>query len=417
MTFNQAVGPAADAALQDQEAFAVHDLFYSSTDRRGLIRSGNAVFQRVAGLPWDRLVGAAHRIVRDPDTPRAIFWQMWQTLQQGKPFAAYLKNKSATGRWYWVMAVVVPIEDGYLSTCIKPGSPLFAQVRSIYADIAAAERLQTLAPETSCDLLLDRLRQIGFASYSDFMFHATEQELLARSAALGRANAALDRSLTTINTSLRATQDMQATLLTQFDELQSIPTNMRIIASRLEPSGGPISAISDNYKFSSTEISHRLEAFAGSTTNLCQSMSTIVAHAMFLAGVARLMGEVPRRFATEDRSQNPVDFDTELALLSGIEASFRADSRAAMIRAEQVAGELNLASGEIRRMMLGLDTIRVMGRVESGRLGAAGVGLAATIDQLDLRHAAIAEHLQGLMDFSAAIKSALNAYARHAADT
>ena len=420
MTFNKAVGTAVegiDAADTGEEPFAIKELIYSRTDKRGIIRSGNAVFRRVSGFEWDRLIGAPHRVLRNPDTPKAVFWLLWQTIQQGKPMAAYVKNRSASGRWYWTMAVVVPFEDGYFSTRIKPGGPLFVQMQSIYADLASAEQSQSVSPEKSAEMLLDRLRQLGFSSYTDFMSRALEQELAARNNALGRGNPTLERALTTINANLTATQEKQSALMLEFDELQSIPTNMRIIASRLEPSGGPISAISDNYKFSSTEISRRLEAFAGSTNNLCQAMAGIVAGAMFLSSVARLVAEVPRQFAFEDHSSSPIEYDRELAYLSAVEASFRAESRAAMIKAEQVSGELNLASGEIRRMMLGLDTIRVMGRVESGRLGAAGVGLAATIDQLDLRHAAIAEHLQGLMDFSAAIKSALNAYSRHAADT
>ena len=41
-------------------------------------------------------------------------------------------------------------------------------------------------------------------------------------------------------------------------------------------------------------------------------------------------------------------------------------------------------------------------------------GLSATIDQLDTRHAGIAELLQGLMDLSATSKAGINAYLRQA---
>jgi hypothetical protein len=52
-----------------------------------------------------------------------------------------------------------------------------------------------------------------------------------------------------------------------------------------------------------------------------------------------------------------------------------------------------------------LDTIRVMGRVESGRMGGAGTRLAATIDQLDSRHSAIIAQLQAIMDLSTSINA------------
>jgi hypothetical protein len=411
MTFSKAINTT-EIADTDEEPFSIEEVFYSRTDKRGVIRSGNAVFQRVSGFEWDRLIGAPHRIVRHQDTPKALFWLMWQAIQQGKPIGAYVKNKSARGLWYWVFAVVVPSEDGYYSVRIKPSSQIFAQIQPIYAEIVELEQTQSISPDRSSDILLAKLQEIGFASYSEFMSGALDQELTARGTALGRPNRSQSRLLTAITANLKATQEKQSALMLEFDELQSIPTNMRIIASRLEPSGGPISAISDNYKFASTEISRRLEAFAGNENNLCTSMSTLVAEALFLTSATPLLVEVPELFAKEDHSHSPIEVDKELEFLSAVAGGYRDELRRAVTKAEQVSGELNLASGEIRRMMLGLDTIRVMGRVESGRLGASGVGLSSTIDQLDMRHAAIAEHLQGLMDLSAAVRSAISAYER-----
>ena len=415
MTFNKAISPATDQAEAEgagEEAFPVDQIIFSRSDKRGVIMAGNEVLRRLAGHGWDRLIGAPHRILRHPDTPKTVFWLLWQAIQADKPMVAYIKNRSARGGWYWVLSVVLPCEGGYFSARIKPTGPMLDMVKRLYAELITAEQSKSLSPEAGADLLLARLAEHGFRSYHDFMCRALEQELAARSTALGRTNPAQARSLSTITTNLAATEEKQKVLLLEFDELQSIPTNMRIIASRLEPSGGPISAISDNYKFASTEISRRLEAFAGNDSNLCQAMSTLTADALSLTGIAQLLAELPKQFASEDHSQSPINFAQEQAVLAEVELRYRTQSRAAVIKAEQVAGGLNLASGEIRRMMLGLDTIRVMGRVESGRLGASGVGLSSTIDQLDLRHAAISEHLQSLMDLSASIKSAINAYER-----
>lgn len=398
-----------------EEPFGIAEVLISRTDARGVILAGNEVFRRVSGFDWARLIGAPHRVIRNPDTPRAVFWLLWQTLQKGEPIVAFVKNRSASGGWYWVLAVVLPVEDGYLSGSFKPSGPLFSQVRAIYADLLTAEKDQGLPPEKSAELLLARLKGLGFETYKDFMSFALDQELTARDTTLGRSNSAQARAMAAIRSGLHATHREQAELLLEFDSLQSIPTNMRIIASRLEPSGGPISAISDNYKFASTEISRRLEAFAGAEANLCRTMGQIVGDALFLAGTARLMAEILRQFSPENHDATPIDKDREMALLRALDRSFAARSHAAIIRAEQIAGDLNQASGEIRRMMLGLDTIRVMGRVESGRLGASGVGLASTIDQLDTRHAQITTRLQLLMDLSAGIKAAVNANLRRSA--
>ena len=51
-----------------------------------------------------------------------------------KPVAAYVKNIAADGSFYWVMAVAVPVQEGFVSVRLKPSSELFAQVQSIYAE-------------------------------------------------------------------------------------------------------------------------------------------------------------------------------------------------------------------------------------------------------------------------------------------
>ena len=406
MTFQTAIPtPASDSG---EEAFGIEEIFFSRTDKRGVIQAGNAVFRRVSGFDWNKLIGAPHRIVRSPDMPKAVFHLLWKTIQQGQPIAAFVKNRTAGGNWYWVLATVIPLENGYLSARIKPTGEIFAQVKTLYAQLLEAEQTRNLTPEKSCDAMLESLVSLGFATYTDLAARALHEELALRDAALGRNNTAKVKALHSVIGNLESTRGEQEDLLKEFDALQSIPTNMRIIASRLEPSGGPISAISDNYKFASTEITRRLESFAGTDANLCQKMSDNVMEALLLAGVDRVLADLPRQFAGEDRTGCPVDFDQELNFLKAIQAKgFTAEASVAMTRAERISGNLNQASTEIRRMMLGLDTIRVMGRVESGRLGAAGAGLSSTIDQLDKRHAVIAERLQRLMDLSAAIQTGI----------
>src|SRR4051812_28078793 len=120
--------------------FATDELFFSTTDAKGVIRSGNSVFARVSGIDLDELVGRAHNVVRHPDMPRAVFSTLWDALGEGRGIAAYVKNLAVDGAYYWVMAVVVPAGDGFLSVRMKPSSPLFAVVQRIYTEVARVER-------------------------------------------------------------------------------------------------------------------------------------------------------------------------------------------------------------------------------------------------------------------------------------
>ena len=65
------------------------------------------------------------------------------------------------------------------------------------------------------------------------------------------------------------------------------------------------------------------------------------------------------------------------------------------------------AAFEIRRMVLGLDTIRILGRVESRRDHVFEAACSATLDQIDSVQAEISESLQSLSNLAVAIQTSL----------
>ena len=73
----------------EEVPFGIGEMFYSRTDPRGVILAGNAVFQRVSGYPWTELIGAPHRVIRNPVTPRAVFRILWTAIESGEPAVAY----------------------------------------------------------------------------------------------------------------------------------------------------------------------------------------------------------------------------------------------------------------------------------------------------------------------------------------
>jgi len=389
--------------------FAFSELFYSRTDPRGVILAGNDIFERVSGYDWSELLGAPHRLVRHPDTPRGVFRILWDALGKGNPMGAYVKNRSKTGQHYWVFAVMLPIAGGFLSVRLKPSSPLFAKIREIYEELVVRER-EGLDPEGAAQWLRGVAHAQGFSSYTSFMAYALGQELTARDARLERAADARTRVLTEMNDALEETAREQGRLLRSFDALQSIPNNMRIVASRMEPTGGPISAISENYKISSSAISERLHGFAGARDSLIDRVSREVAKALFLLGCGRVLGEMNASFVAAAPVPG-IDWEVERTLLLGLERDCARDGRDAMLRAVEHSATLNRASAEVRRHMLGLDTIRVLGRVECGRMRDAG-GLAATIDQLDAFHAEIKGRLETIMRLSEKIGLSMGSYLR-----
>jgi len=97
----------------------------SQTDSKGNIIYANEEFCRTAEYKLDELLGNPHSIVRHQDMPKAIFSDLWKTIQSGEVWLGFIKNKTSSGGYYWVFATVYPYfdENGkqcYLSCRRKP---------------------------------------------------------------------------------------------------------------------------------------------------------------------------------------------------------------------------------------------------------------------------------------------------------
>ena len=124
--------------------FGLEEIFFSRTNERGILQSGNEVFRRVSHFSWQELIGAPHKIVRHPDMPKGVFQLFWDTIQRGHHIGAYVKNQSKDGLSYWVYAVVIPCEGGFVSVRIKPTSELFEKVKQAYSQLLSAETTEAL---------------------------------------------------------------------------------------------------------------------------------------------------------------------------------------------------------------------------------------------------------------------------------
>ncbi len=60
--------------------FTFDEIFFSKTDKKGILLSGNSIFQRVSEYSWSELIGKPHNIVRHPDMPKGVFHLLWENL-------------------------------------------------------------------------------------------------------------------------------------------------------------------------------------------------------------------------------------------------------------------------------------------------------------------------------------------------
>lgn len=130
----------------DEIRFSEEMFIVSKTDLKGNITYGNDIFIEVSEYSEDELLGAPHNILRHPDMPRYIFKFLWERIQNGKEVFAYVKNKTKTGKYYWVHAYVTPVYSthddkiiGYHSVRRSPSREGIETIEPIYSQMLQAE--------------------------------------------------------------------------------------------------------------------------------------------------------------------------------------------------------------------------------------------------------------------------------------
>ena len=395
---------------RDEKPFSTEELSVSRTDNRGAIVAGNETFRRTSDYSWDEIIGAPYKIMRHADMPKGIFYILWEQIQQGLTTGIYIKNISKDGRCYWVYALISPVEGGYVSIGIKPTSKGFSQAQAVYAEILKREKSEDMTPKESAEKMYELLRGLGFPNYSAFSSHATAQELESRDSTLGRGDDGCLRSLNNLLPKLRELDEEQHRLYAAFSKIRGIPSNMRIVASRLEPAGGPISAISQNYRLMSDDATNHLGAFqvAKGKQSVAASALSRIYKSIGTIACARLQGEVAT--VASDALMNGEEgqyFTRESEALVPLLDNSPSEADAMLVSVLNDVISLAQSAKDLRQLVTGLDSIRVLCRVEAGRLGANSASLVPVINQLDKFHVEIDSTLERILNLSERIKGLL----------
>ncbi|WP_194784419.1 PAS domain-containing protein [Actinomyces haliotis] len=233
--------PAPSGAVHE---VGVDELFFSTTDSRGVIERSNDVFVRLSHYEREQLGGAPHNIIRHPVMPGGAFRAMWDTLEEGAPFAAYVRNLAANGSEYDVLATVTPLPGGgYLSVRTRPVvEELYGTATAVYADARALEDERLAAGATRRDAALDGAGRIlellageGIEDYENFQNTvlpaevARREELSAGFPARPGASGPLASRLEAVTAVSRALE----TRMAQQDELAGLAHDLRRASRRL----------------------------------------------------------------------------------------------------------------------------------------------------------------------------------------
>ncbi len=386
-------------SIDSEEApFSIDELFFSRTDKRGIIQAGNIIFQRISQYEWGELLMKPHNIIRHYDMPKAVFYLLWDFIKQGKPIGAYVKNRAKDGRYYWVFAIVTPIEDGYLSVRLKPSSEFFPIVNDAYKALLDYEKQNKVTPKESCEHLLGMLQNLGFGSYDEFMAIAIRKEIDSRSEKLGQIRDEFNERFEELTSRVNSVMKETTNILSSYESNKYVPMNLKIKSSRLGEEGKAISVISSNFSVVSAEIQNEISTFYESA----KQMFNKIYEGQFLICTAKMQQEVADSFKNE--SSNGYDETQDnVAEMKKLEMQRKEYYERTISSLNQIKSNISNFSencNTMKRCVTSLEVIRVMGKVDSSRISNKTMGLGELIDELGLFQQSLAKSISEIEKYN-----------------
>lgn len=132
----------------------------SSTDLSGNIIYASKAFEDISGYSKNELLGKNHRILRDPQMPKELFKDLWQTISSGQDWHGEIRNIAKDGSYYWVDVHITPNRDneetliGY--TAIRQNITDKKRIE----EISVTDQLTGLYNRRHLDAVLDNHAQI-----------------------------------------------------------------------------------------------------------------------------------------------------------------------------------------------------------------------------------------------------------------
>lgn len=341
--------------------FSFEELFYSKTDKKGIIQSGNAVFQRVSELPWEDLISRPHNVIRHPDMPRGVFHLLWEYLKSDKPIGAFVKNRSKTGKYYWVFALAMPIDDGYVSVRLKPGGELLALIEREYAALKTKEKEENLSPTASQAALLGRISELGFSNYDAFMTYALSNQIENRCREMKRPPI----------TSLKSMEEMQkisATILEDakkifdgYSKAKFVPLNLQVYSERLGDNGKQLSVVANQYQTMAEEINREIGQFE----MMSKEVSAKIGMSQLYVGADQLMQDVMQFLSSGDTSEKA---GSAIRDLDGLSSFYMKSCKDSLDDVTTFLDRFKSTCESLQTMGSGLELVRITGKIETARL-------------------------------------------------
>lgn len=350
--------------LAGQESeFGFTELFFSRTNTKGIIQSGNSVFQRVSKYQWDEILKKPHNLIRHPAMPRGVFHLLWETILSERPIGAYVVNQAKDGTFYWVFALVSPIVDGFLSIRLKPNSSTFQIVQQKYVELLEVEKRKNISPKESQETLLDEIKKLGFRNYDHFMTEALTQELEARQKELKLEPIPVVSELRNVISLATKLQNRCQEIFLAYSKNAFIPLNLEIQSSRIGKEADPMAVISSQYDDIARQIQEETKKFL----NAGKLVLDKVEECQFDVCNSLLQKEMFSFFKNETK-ETPIDKNIEMALLGELGNLSNKKAIASLDAINLEFYQFQLVYEEVQKLATAMDIVSLMGKIEAAKI-------------------------------------------------
>ncbi len=416
-------------------AFPKGQTLVSTTDLKGRILYCNPMFIEVSGYEREELLGQPHNMIRHPDMPEEAFRDMWDTIANGLPWSAPVKNRRKNGDFYWVMANVTPLMEGE-----RPSGYMSVRTEATREQVQAAEGLyRTMREEQQAGRRVHVLRaghlqrnnlrgrlgralSLGLAGKLGLAFALVLAMAFAASLAGSRSPGpwpALAWLATCVFTVLAAAwayrltvapldqMVRQANRLAAGDLTQTIRNTRNDVMGDLEKALGQLNVNllsivrdareeSDKMRASTREIAQGNQDLSSRTENQASNLQQTAASMEQITGTVKL---------TADSARQATDLATQAAEVAE-RSSDAVDGVASTMKQIQAAsGRIGEITQLIDSIAFQTNILALNAAVEAARAGDQGRGfavVAAEVRSLSHRTLAAAREIRELIDDSAA---------------
>lgn len=400
--------------------FALSDVYFTRTNDHGDIEAADEIFRRLTEQSWDELIGAPHSLTRHPDVPDGVIWMSRELVRQGKTTALYVKNRTQSGAYFWALSIMTPCGDGALMVRIKPTSHLLGTAREIYAAVRAAERAGDLSPREGAEVLVEELAKHGFGSYEKFIGMSVSTEYAKRQSLLEQDADPNQRHYEGIIEGSKSLRREVDELDRSFSAISTITYNMRIIASRLEPAGGPLTTISENYQLMSNEFQEWLRDYTQNINTTDPQLRGAVRASQLTYFSASLLEETAAMLLENPPGYASANLDREHRQLirSAKDNRRRAGSDVrdivdSMATVHRISGGVN----DMKRLLTGLRSTTVLCKTEAERLSTPHESLSEIVHQLRQFQQSITDRISNIQSAAKGIVGHAKSLAKLGNDT